>query len=181
MYYIALFLSLFIASAGFSEKKVEPLQYVNVSGSCEWESIGNPGFLRIHGKGGKITGHIYQKDAATGGMFRVSLDDFTTGIALRDTHMKEKYLETAKHKEAVLYLDSAFIPLDKEFEWSGKLSLKGVEKPVKGRGKLHFKDGKKHVNASFSITVSDFGIEIPSYLGVTMAKDVDISVTAVTE
>lgn len=183
MYYMLMVLflgfstQLLCAAKKTPEKKEEAIKYLSASGDVSWESIGNPGFLRIHGKGGKITGRIWEKDGLTHATLAVALDAFTTGISLRDQHMKDKYLDTATHRTALLSLDPIKLEQNKEITWSGKLRLKGVEKPVSGVGILRGKE----FSGSFSIAVSDFGIEIPSYLGVTMAKDVDISVTAVSE
>jgi hypothetical protein len=50
--------------------------------------------------------------------------------------------------------------------------LHGKEQGVKGT--YLAKDGK--IDAKFQIKLTDFGIEIPSYLGITVAETVDVQV-----
>lgn len=148
----------------------------------EFTAVGKPGFLRINGKEGKLSGSVVvsatRKLSAT---LESALDDFKTGIDLRDEHMKKKHLETEKYPKAVLTLDS--LPIDPSLEqdvpFDGKLLFHGVERPVSGKAKLTPKDGGKtvEVEAEFSIKLSDFKVDIPHYLGVTVAEDVEVRVS----
>ena len=56
-----------------------------------------------------------------------------------------------------------------EFKWTGKLTLKGETKPVSGTGSLK----GDTITANFKISLSDYpAIGVPSWLGVTVEKDV---------
>ena len=68
--------------------------------------------------GATAKGTVTCKPACTG-HFVVGLDDLKTGIELRDKHMKEKYLETPKWKDAFFDLD-AWTPTDKASQFGGK-------------------------------------------------------------
>lgn len=145
----------------------------SVTGDVRFEGQGNPDFMRINGTGGHVTGAANDDSGKVQGEFKVKLADFSTGIELRDRHMREKYLETAKYPEASLTLK----PWTKTADWSmfeADLTLKGVTKPVKGLAK--YKDGK--LKADFKVDMSDFPIGIPSWLGVTMVNSVMVIVDA---
>jgi hypothetical protein len=61
------------------------------------------------------------------------------------------------------------------FVWGGKLTLKGVTKPV--TGKASYTGGK--LKAFFTVNIKDFpSIGVPSHLGVTVANTVDVEVMA---
>ena len=60
--------------------------------------------------------------------------------------------------------------------FQGVLSLHGIEKPVSGTVKAQRNGNQLNVAASFGLKVTDYGIAIPSFAGVTMAESVDIDV-----
>lgn len=149
------------------------------SSEVEFLAIGKPGFLRVNGKNGKVSGEAGETSGGKfGGTFVTKLDDFKTGIDLRDEHMKKKYLETDKHPDAVLTIEpfSLDTSTNKEVDFKGKLSLHGVDQPVTGTAKLMVKDSGHIVvvDAAFPIKLSDFKIDIPRYSGITVAEDVNV-------
>src|SRR5262245_17940595 len=73
-------------------------------GTVEFEAIGRPSALKIHGKGEAPKGKLTVKDSQVSGQVSFRLDSLQTGIALRDKHMKEKYLESEKFPEATLQI-----------------------------------------------------------------------------
>lgn len=156
------------------------------TGEIQFTAIGNPGFLKIKGKS-KDTfpkGILKWSDQGLSGEFQFSLEGLKTGIELRDEHMKEKYLEIKKFPMAILDLDPMKIDPEKLDEshdgnFQGNLSLHGVSKKVSGKYK--YDSNEKKIAAEFEIKVSDFGIEIPSYLGITVGEKVNILVTAFVE
>jgi polyisoprenoid-binding protein YceI len=56
------------------------------------------------------------------------------------------------------------------------LKLHGVEKPVSGTFDLSGSGASPKLAAKFAIKLSDFGIGIPSFAGVTMADEVAVTV-----
>jgi polyisoprenoid-binding protein YceI len=153
------------------------------TGSVEFHATGHPSALKIVGKGDKAVGHfVLEGDTVTGdsSFHLASLDTFNE---TRNHHMKEKYLEVDKFPEAKLTL--AKLKLPKELSdnvsltavpFEGKLSLHGVEKPVKGTVNLERKGAQVTVTAQFAIKILDFGITLPTFLGITMADDVQVTV-----
>jgi polyisoprenoid-binding protein YceI len=150
-------------------------------GSVEAMAIGRPAFLKVNGKGGPPKGEIKVNADKFDGRLEFDLSSLSTGIDLRDDHMRNKYLEVAKFPKAVLELQEQKLPkpwsnggLDfSDAKFFGKLTLHGVTKPVEGRFSMN---GGKAVTAKFAIKLSDFAIDIPKYAGITIADHVDVTV-----
>jgi hypothetical protein len=108
------------------------------------------------------------------------LDTLHTGIGLRDRHMKEKYLEVDKYPKAELRVERAlltFPPADGKTtrDARGELTLHGkTKKLIFHYVATRIGSGFK-LSAEFSINMSDFGIEVPSYLGVKVKPEVEVS------
>lgn len=157
-----------------------PLKNPPGSGSVKFLAVGKPSMLKIHGTStGGPTGTLNLEGTQLKGDISFELDKLDTGIALRTQHMKEKYLQVKEYPRAKLTLLEA--PVDADFAktlstaekpFKGKLSLHGKEKEVPGS--FTAKNGV--VQARFPITLSEFGIEVPKYLGITVADTVDVDV-----
>lgn len=142
----------------------------------QFKAIGKPTFLKISGGSSDLDGNI-AVDPATktvSGSIRLNLKEIKTGIQLRDEHLRDKYLEIQKFPEAVLTLKN--IPSTTQ-KFLALLNLHGVEKEVEVQLKksVEFEDSPL-AEASFSIDLEDFKIEIPSFKGITVASKVDIEV-----
>lgn len=155
--------------------------FVAKAGEVKFIATGKPGFLKIKGesKGKGPAGKITITDGAATGEFTFELASLDTGIDLRNDHMKNKYLEIGKFPLARLAIDRLTISdgeLKNGFkkEFTGKLTLHGVSKDLKGT--LSFDGGKSAASATFEILVSDFKIDIPAYMGVTVSEKVAIEV-----
>jgi polyisoprenoid-binding protein YceI len=110
----------------------------------------------------------------------VPLSNLTTGIALRDHHMKEKYLEVAKYPAATLTIARAALNLPApgqkvEGDAPATLVLHGQTRPVSVHYDAKAEDGAFSTRGKFRINMNEFGISVPSYLGVTVKPDVDVS------
>jgi polyisoprenoid-binding protein YceI len=106
---------------------------------------------------------------------------------MRDKHMKEKYLEVEKFPRAELTIQKVTLPLSLKqagaslpgVPFQGILKLHGLEKPVFGTMTLkHDGDSSASVDAAFSLKLTDFGIQIPSFAGITIADQVEIKISA---
>lgn len=139
-----------------------------VTGDVSAHVVGDKG-LTIDAKGAHAAGTV---KADGSGRITCQLDELATGIGLRDHHMKEKYLETGKYPAAELALDPAAIPGSGEFDTTGKLTLHGVTRAVK----VHVARVDQTFRATFGLELPDYGVQIPSYLGITVAKHVDVTV-----
>lgn len=61
----------------------------------------------------------------------------------------------------------------KDANFTGQLTLHGVTKPV--TGKVNMSD-EKEIEAGFKIKLSEYKIDIPKYLGITVADEVEVTV-----
>jgi hypothetical protein len=108
------------------------------------------------------------------------LDALHTGIGLRDRHMKEKYLEVAKYPEAELRVDRKSLAFPNAGQLArdtrGELKLHGHSKPVPFHYVVTRAANGFDVSAKFQLNIKDYGIEVPSYLGITVKPDVEVSV-----
>jgi polyisoprenoid-binding protein YceI len=107
------------------------------------------------------------------------LDTLHTGIGLRDRHMKEKYLEVDKYPKAELRVARgalAFPPADGKAarDARGELTLHGRTKPLTFHYVATRVGSGYKLSAEFRINMSDFGIEVPSYLGVTVKPEIEV-------
>lgn len=148
-------------------------------------AIGRPKQLRVEGEGGKARG-AFKLDPAKktlSGSLTVSLADLTTGISMRDSHMKEKYLEVEKNPDAKLII--AETPFDlaqsvgHKITVPGVLELHGKSQPVSVALTLTKVDEKTFdSDSSFMVKLSEFAIAIPSFAGITIAEDAGLRKTS---
>jgi polyisoprenoid-binding protein YceI len=123
------------------------------------------------------------KNGEVEGTLTVDLRTLETGINLRDTHMRENYLEVQKGEgfsSATLSriqldgIDSAH-PVGKA-RFRGLLLLHGEEREVTGTAEISRIGTRFQVHAAFPVKVSDFNIASPSYLGVGVKNEVKVGV-----
>ena len=116
---------------------------------------------------------------AVQGTLRVELQTLETGIAMRDRHMKNNYLEVEKGPtfSTASFDDIRVEKLDGKTVFSGILTLHGQRKKVSGAAELQQRDGRIRVQAQFALKVSDFEIAKPSYLGVGVRDEIHIKVS----
>ena len=118
------------------------------------------------------------------GSLAVDLRTIDTGIALRNDHLKEKYLEVDKgagYEQAVLS-DVVLQGLNAEApagkgSFTGSLMLHGVKKTVTGPAEIRQAGTGWRVRASFPVNLPDYNIDKPRYLGVGVKDTVQVSVT----
>lgn len=150
------------------------------SGEVKFTAIGKPGFLKIRGSSHASypSGKIKVEKNSVRGELSFELKSLDTGIDLRNEHMKEKYLEIKTYPNAKLVLDPIAVASsdlkDMKEKFTGELSLHGVTKKVSGN--YNFSAEGKKIAANFEIKVSDFKIDIPKYLGVTVSETVQIEI-----
>jgi len=120
------------------------------------------------------------------GELAVDLMTLQTGIALRDDHLRDKYLEVGKGAEyQMATLEDIRLdgvdpshPVGKA-KFTGKLTLHGQERPVSGTAEIKRAGDGFRVQATFPVKVSDFQIPSPSYLGVGVRDEVTVAVNFV--
>jgi len=103
----------------------------------------------------------------------MDLSTIDTGIALRNQHLKENYLEVAKgegYNKAVLSDIQLVEATGESFEgttpFTGTMLLHGVKKPVAGTAEIHPEGLSRRVRAEFPLELTDFAVKPPEYLGV---------------
>jgi len=136
------------------------------------------------GKTSKVTGTIVADPAAvTSSTVEVSVDlaSLDTGVDLRNRHMREKYLHTARFPNATFKSVSvagaptiaANQPAD--LNVAGDFTLHGITKrmtiPVRV---VLLSDGRIHATSRFAVKMPDFGINVPSNLFVTVDNAVQV-------
>ncbi len=131
---------------------------------------GEPGALDIDA----VTNECTAADDGTTLTFTVPLGKLDTGIELRDEHMKDKFLLVGTYPNATLSFAKSNIAWPTELGKSAKGKLEaqftahGVTKPVSVTYDVSkTKQGYK-ATASFGYDISQHGIDVPSYLGVTV-------------
>lgn len=131
----------------------------------------------IHGTGNNMQGHI-EVDATgkkASGTIKVGVRTLSTGIDLRDQHMRSAdWLDAARHPWIEMEITSATEnPKNpKEWDWKGKLFIKGEPKDLSGKARvvaIPNKIGKQlgkgewvHVRFEFPVKITEFGVNIPS-------------------
>ncbi len=150
-------------------------------GKTEFLAVGNPGFLKIHGKGKGPQGQLKIDNEILKGEIEIDLTKLDTGMSLRNTHMKDKYLEVKTYPKAKLIIDNYKMPTGwniekpsiKSQKMPAVIEIHGQKKPVEVTYNV---DSKRKIKAEFEVTISDFGIEIPSFMGVTVADKVNVKI-----
>jgi polyisoprenoid-binding protein YceI len=134
----------------------------------------------------KVTGALGTAPDSSGavpGAVKVDLQTLETGIGLRDRHMREKYLEVNKGPDfAVATIEG--IKIDKKegkTAFNGTLLLHGQRQAITGTAELKEQNGRIRVQAEFPLSVSQFAIPQPTYLGVGVKDQIQVKVTMTAE
>jgi polyisoprenoid-binding protein YceI len=118
------------------------------------------------------------------GDFSVDLSTLDTGIGLRNEHLRNNYLEVGKGEgfsRAVLSnidlgsVDSEGVQGRTNF--TGTLLLHGTKKTVSGSAEIRRTASTLRVTARFPLTISDYAIAKPQYLGVGVRNQIQVEVT----
>lgn len=147
-------------------------------GRVQFVAKGRPALISIKGEGNGAAGSLNELNGSIAGAVQFQLDSLKTGIELRDSHLKMKYLEVEKFPIATVRIQEFRIPAKaaESGKFVGVLSLHGVERRIEGDATVGGETS--FVSASFKIRLSDFNIEIPSFQGITVAEEVQINVEA---
>lgn len=116
--------------------------------------------------------------------FAVDLTQLDTGIGLRNSHMRDKYLETGRGEgfadtrlsDVVLVGLDTSAP-DSRGTFTGRLLLHGVTLEVSGPVEVRRQGSALRVSARFPIQLPSFGIAKPRFLGVGVRDEVTVHVT----
>lgn len=164
-----------------SKKKIE---IKDQESQVEFIAIGKPSLLKINGKGGKMTGKVEIDNSIVSGNFVVPLGGLTTGIDLRDEHMRNKYLQTDKFPNAELQISELKLeksPMTSNFitkglPFKGKLKIHDTESDVEGNFDIESMEHAIVIKAKTKTSIAAHKIDIPSYVGIKVADEVEINV-----
>jgi polyisoprenoid-binding protein YceI len=141
-------------------------------------SCSGPWGLRFEGKGADIR----VADRGETLVVTVPLADVSTGIGIRDTHMREKYLEIGKYPTAELEVLRSELKFPAEgarveATASGTMTIHGTPQSITFHYRAQRKGNSYEVQGDVHLNMNDFGIEKPTYLGVTVKPPVDVTVS----
>lgn len=126
------------------------------------------------------------RPATLSGSVTVDLTTLDTGLNLRNTHLRTKYLEVDKGADfsrAVLSDIKLGTDDAETFQgrttFTGTLLLHGTKKAVAGQTDIRRQGSSIRVDASFPVTLADYGIPKPQYLGVGVKSQVQVRVSLV--
>lgn len=139
--------------------------------TARFEATGPAGF-RIEGK----TSDLKLEDDGTFLTVDVPLAQLDTGIGLRNKHMREKYLEVARYPDAVLKVAWAALKLPAQgssvtAEATGKMTLHGTTREAPFSYVIHHTGATYDVTATTRVNLKAYGINVPSYMGLTVKPD----------
>ena len=112
------------------------------------------------------------RPAVLRGDLTVDLSSVDTGIALRNAHLRDKYLEVGKGLDKVEA--STF---HGQTPFTGILLLHGTRHAVSGQADIRFEGSAVRVAASFPVHIDNYGIAPPRYLGVGVKNEVQVKVS----
>jgi polyisoprenoid-binding protein YceI len=146
-------------------------------GQVEFTAIGKPSALKIVGKGEGPAGEVKIENNLASGELSFHLPSLKTGISLRDKHMHEKYLKSDVNPKAIFKFTKADVKNKKEGLIKGTLTLNGESHPAE----VHYKDidagDKISGEANMTLLLTDYKIDIPKYMGITVAETVRVQIT----
>ena len=145
-------------------------------------TVGGSFEARTKSVSGEVTASAAEPGSVSGAL-KVDLQTLETGIAVRDRHMRENYLEVEKGPDfAVATFDKIRVEkLAGKSTFKGTLLLHGQRQEVTGVADLQQRDGRIRVQAQFPIKVSSFQIPKPTYLGVGVRDEIQIKVSMTVE
>jgi hypothetical protein len=118
------------------------------------------------------------------GDISVDLRTLDTGIGLRNTHLRDRYLEVGKgdgFDKAVVSdirlgdVDAASFQGRTSF--TATMRLHGTTKPIAGQLQIRRSPSSIRVEATFPLMLTDYGIAKPQYLGVGVKNEIEIRAT----
>ena len=166
----------FVASALLALPLVADAKLSSSGGSSVQFTAAGPAGMSIVGK----TSELSVADDGQSVTVKVPLATLNSGIALRDKHMKEKYLQVGSYPDAELSVARSALKFPSGTPTSGSaqgtMKLHGKTKSVTFNYTAAPAGAKIQVNGSVHLDVRDYAIEIPNYMGVTVKPDVDVTV-----
>ena len=157
-----------VAATGKMERTAGASVSFTGKGPAGFKMVGTTDQIAVADDGAKLT-------------LTVPVETLKTGNGLRDKHMTEKYLETGKFPTAILALDKGQLKFPKadgekiEGKATGQLTLHGVTRPQEVSYSMERAGGIYKIASNFKMNFKEHGVDVPSYLGVTVKPDVEVA------
>jgi hypothetical protein len=141
--------------------------------AVQFRATGNRG-LKVTGRSPTLwvsdNGHVIS--------VMVPLASLRTGVGLRDTHMRNKFLQTAQYPDIRLDVPWAVVRRPPPggtvtAEASGLLHLHGRTRPLPFRYTARDEGTVTTVVGTFRLDIRDYGIQQPHFLGIRLTPLVD--------
>lgn len=142
-----------------------------------FHALGTVGGMKIDGS----TSELNVTDDGTTVKVIVTLTNLDTKMDLRNKHMREKYLEVQTYPTADLSVARSALKLpavgaSSSGDAPGTMKIHGKEHAVTVHYAAGNSGGNITVKGSTRVSIPDYGITIPTYMGVSVKPDVDLEV-----
>jgi len=175
------FILIFWSALGLAGDKVD---LVALSGQSEFLAETNLSIVNIKGQTQQVSGSLEVLTTAEGIdlknlTIRVSVESLSTGMGLRDQHMREKIFKTKNGQIPDLTFSSSRSSCkgsNGSFDCvvEGKLKLHGVEKKISLPIRVERRGKNFASSAKFPVKLTDFGVQPPSHFGVKIKNQVQV-------
>jgi polyisoprenoid-binding protein YceI len=170
---------LFVAAVSTSLLSLSAIGFAALSAPSDAHvtfQASGPGGLTIEG----TTADLKVSEDSGNVVIDVPLANLGTGIELRDHHMREKYLEVPKYPSTTLIISRGALKFPAkddhaEGDVPAILKLHGQSHPVTVHYEARGGPAGFSAKGKFRLNMNDYGISVPSYLGVTVKPDVGVS------
>ncbi len=144
-------------------------------GHVTYKTRGWPNLVVIEAKGKGVEGKLTEDKNKVSGELVFKLATFDSGMKSRDDHAL-KYLEAKKFPKAKIKFTQLEPPKDYNgsFNFTGMVTLHGVEKPISGKAVLNKKDSDLNLSGEFILNFKDFNVNVPAWNGITVAEKVEV-------
>ena len=149
-----------------------------INSEIKFSATGRPSFIKANGTVPLTETNIQVRFNEISGIVKVDLNKLDSGIVLRDKHLKEKYLHTHKFPEATLHIVKQKINFGTKGKLKVVLNFHGKSKEMTINTILEKNEKIVSLNSDFEFLLTDFGIELPSFQGITAADKVKLNVDA---
>jgi len=155
------------------------------NGTAAFEVGTNVGAISVHGKSNDLTARLRMRQSPDGAVLEgieaaVPVKSIGTGMGLRDSHMRKYVFTTADGQVPDLKFSADKAVCSKgegrqsTCQLSGNLAIRGTERPFSIVLKVSEDGDTLRAVGDGTVTLSAYGIERPSQLGVTTEDDVKL-------
>ena len=174
-HWIRLLLLLLIA---LSSSRSHAQSYMSENGYVEFVSTAP--LLEFKGTSDKLTGLIDLDENLVD--FYVDLNTLDTGIELRNSHMRESYLETDTYRFAEFTgeITSDFDPTsmqEQDVSVTGMFQIHGVEREIDVQGTLKPTNEGLQLDASWTVLLEDYNIDKPGVVFYELASEQTVNIS----